>query len=42
MRRLYDGREPLYRAVADLVVEVDRGTPDEHADLVLAELQRRP
>jgi shikimate kinase len=41
LQRLYDGREPLYREVADLVVEVGEGTPDDHAAAVLESLRNR-
>ncbi|HTE72215.1 MAG TPA: shikimate kinase [Actinomycetes bacterium] len=36
LRRLFDGREPLYRQVADLVVDTSQGTPADHASQVLA------
>jgi shikimate kinase len=35
LRRLFAGREPLYRQVADLVVDTSRGSPAEHATQVL-------
>jgi shikimate kinase len=35
LRRLYDGREPLYREVADLVVDTSTGDASSHADQVL-------
>jgi shikimate kinase len=40
MRRLYDGREPLYREVADLVVESQEGDAEQHAEEILAALER--
>jgi shikimate kinase len=40
MRRLYDGREPLYREVADLVVESQDGDAEQHAGQILAALER--
>lgn len=36
LQRLYDGREPLYREVADLVIEVASGTAEDHAAAILA------
>lgn len=41
MAKLYEGRDPVYRQVADLVVATDMGTPAEHADQVLAALRHR-
>jgi len=38
LRRLFDGREPIYRQVADLVVDTSLGTPADHATQVLAAL----
>ncbi len=38
LRRLYAGREPHYRAVADLVVDTTQGDADAHADLVVRAL----
>jgi shikimate kinase len=35
LRRLFTGREPRYREVADLVVDTDRGGPADHARQVL-------
>jgi shikimate kinase len=40
LRRLFEGREPLYREVADVVVETATGNPAEHAAQVLAALDR--
>jgi shikimate kinase len=40
MRRLFAGREPLYREVADLVVESAEGGAAQHADTILAALER--
>lgn len=40
LRRLLDGREPLYREVADLVVDTRHGGPADHARLVLEALER--
>jgi shikimate kinase len=42
MRRLYEGREPLYREVADLVVDTQHGDAEQHADEILAALSRQP
>lgn len=39
MRSLYTGREPLYRRAARLVVDVDDRTPEQIADLIIAELR---
>jgi shikimate kinase len=36
LRRLFDGREPLYREVADLVVDTTSGSAEDHAEQVLA------
>lgn len=41
MAKLYDGRDPVYRQLADLVVATDTGSPAEHADQVLAALRDR-
>lgn len=38
LRALFDGREPLYREVADLVVDTARGDAAEHAAVVVAAL----
>jgi len=38
LRRLFEGREPRYREVADLVVDTTTGTPADHAAQVLAAL----
>ena len=38
LRRLYAGREPRYREVADLVVDTTRGDADSHAEQILAAL----
>lgn len=38
LRKLYDGREPLYREVADLVVDTSQGDADSHADQVVRAL----
>jgi shikimate kinase len=35
LRRLFAGREPRYREVADLVVDTSRGTPADHAAQIL-------
>ncbi|QGY40028.1 shikimate kinase [Pseudodesulfovibrio cashew] len=35
MRDLYNERQPLYRAAADIVVRTDRHTPEECVDLIL-------
>lgn len=40
LQRLYDGREPLYREVADIVVDVEFGAPEDHAATILAALPR--
>lgn len=40
MRRLFEGREPLYREVADLVVNTQEGDAEQHADRILAALER--
>lgn len=40
LRTLFEGREPLYREVADLVVDTDRGTAADHAAQVVAALDR--
>jgi shikimate kinase len=39
LRRLYRGREPRYREVADLVVDVDEATPEEIAGHIQAALR---
>jgi shikimate kinase len=41
LRRLYAGREPRYREVADLVLDTSDGTAAEQADRVVAALARR-
>lgn len=38
LRALYDGREPLYREVADLVIDVDDATPQDTAERIVAAL----
>jgi shikimate kinase len=38
IRRLADGRDPLYAEVADLVVDVDNTTVEQVADVVLSSL----
>ena len=38
LRRLYAGREPRYRSVADLVVDTSVGDADAHADQVVRAL----
>jgi shikimate kinase len=38
MRKLYEGRKPLYEKLADLVVDVDRTTPDDVANRILEAL----
>jgi hypothetical protein len=40
MRRLFDGRDPLYREVADLVVESQEGDAGQHAGRIVAALER--
>jgi shikimate kinase len=40
MRRLFAGREPLYREVADLVVETQDGDAEKHADQIVEALRR--
>jgi len=35
MRDLYNERQPLYRAAADIVVSTDKHTPEECVDLIL-------
>ncbi len=40
MRRLFDGREPLYREVADLVLDSQDSDAEKHADRILVELER--
>ncbi|MEO7979470.1 MAG: shikimate kinase [Sporichthyaceae bacterium] len=42
LRRLYAGREPLYRSVADLVVDTSVGDADAHADQVVRALTAVP
>lgn len=39
MRRLYEGREPRYRSVATLIIDVDEKTPDEIALRIAAALR---
>lgn len=39
LRQLLAGREPVYRAVADLVVDTSRGDAAAHAERVLAALR---
>ncbi|WP_243545101.1 homoserine kinase [Pseudodesulfovibrio tunisiensis] len=36
---LYNERQPLYRAVADITVHTDRDTPDQCADLILKHIE---
>jgi hypothetical protein len=36
MRKLYEGREPKYQALAHLIVNVDDGVPHEIAEKILA------
>jgi shikimate kinase len=40
MRRLFDGRDPLYREVADLVVDSQDGDAGQHAERIIAALER--
>lgn len=40
MRRLFEGREPLYCEVADLVVDAQDGDAEKHADQILAALEQ--
>jgi shikimate kinase len=40
LKALLDERRPLYREVADVVIDTNSRTPDEVADQVLAALQR--
>ncbi|MEP6762066.1 MAG: shikimate kinase [Sporichthyaceae bacterium] len=40
MRRLFEGREPLYREVADLVLDRQDGDAEQHADQILGALER--
>ena len=40
LAELFDGREPLYREVADVVVDVSERTPDEIADVILEAVTR--
>lgn len=40
LRSLFEGREPVYRQVADLVVHTDEGSAADHAEQVLAALRR--
>lgn len=42
LRRLYDGREPRYREVADLVVDTSTGDAASHADAILRALAAEP
>jgi shikimate kinase len=41
LRRLFAGREPLYREVADLVVDTSTGDAEAHADQVVQALRDR-
>jgi shikimate kinase len=41
LRRLYEGRAPLYAEAASLVVDVDEATPDETAQRILDALGGR-
>ena len=38
LRRLFDGREELYREVADLVIDIQHGDAAAHADTILEAL----
>lgn len=38
MSDLYNERQPLYRAAADIVVRTDRHTPDECVDMILQQI----
>ena len=38
LRTLYDGRDELYREVADLVIDTQNGDPEEHAERIVAAL----
>lgn len=42
LRRLHDGREPLYLEVADYVVDVDDATPEHIADVIGDALREFP
>lgn len=42
LERLYEGREPLYAAAADQVVDVDDETPEQVAQQILAALPTAP
>jgi shikimate kinase len=39
MRKLYEGRKPLYEKLADLIIDVDQLTPDLVADRILEALR---
>lgn len=39
LRDLYNERQPLYRAAADIVVATDRHAPDECVDQILAQIE---
>ena len=41
LRTLFEGREPLYRDVADLVVDTSTGDAESHADQVVRALRDR-
>ncbi len=41
LRTLFAGREPLYREVADVVVDTSTGDADAHADQVVQAMQGR-
>lgn len=41
LRRLYEGRGPLYLEAADYVVDVDDATPEQTAAVIVAILQKR-
>ena len=41
LRTLFAGREPLYREVADVVVDTSAGDADAHADQVVQAMQGR-
>ena len=41
LRKLYEGREPLYEKLAHLIVDVDDATPDDVAQRILDALHAR-
>ena len=41
LERLYQGREPLFREVADLVLDVDGSTPEQLAGAILRAVTQR-